>query len=234
MSDTLTNIQTDARFWASDRELTLTTGDNLRIANGIYQGMLTPGYKFLGVSIGRRWPEVTRQDTSLTMVVGQENYTWPASPDFNEPYFIEGLNSSASNEPYPIDAAPDMESWSFYDQTGNAEPLFWRLIDVSAVLTLSLRPNPIRTDGIRITGCIEGTAWTTGSSTTIFKHVNSDHALSMLIGAHFQSKRGNANRAMELVDMAAGLLPVNDMSPALTSRGRVRPWGNNSRRGMGK
>ena len=74
MSDTLTNIQTDARFWASDRELVITTGDNLRIANQIYQGMLSVDFKFLGVDIGRRWPEVTREDTSITFTAGTKRF----------------------------------------------------------------------------------------------------------------------------------------------------------------
>lgn len=167
MTDTLTNIQTDVRHWADDGDLDLTTAANLRIANQIYLGMCTPGFIVGGIKIGRRWPEVTREDTSLTMVVSQEQYTWPTSPVMTEPFYIEGLDTNASNLPYAIFPVPDMETWSDFDDTNDAQPLYYRLIDVSGTVKLALRPNPTQTDGIRITGIIEARAFPSTRTSTV-------------------------------------------------------------------
>jgi len=230
MVDTLTNIQTDVRFWADYSDLVITSGDNLRIFNTVYQGMFSPEYTVYGVKIGRRWPEATREDTSLTMVVGQEDYTWPSSPDFKDPVWLEGTNGTT--EVYPIHWAPDMATWSAYDpnNVGDTEPLYARLLDVAGVATLSLRPNPGRADGIRINGMIEVTELAVGTDSTVFLHKNSDRALSMVVAAHFKAKfDGNTGRAMELLNQAKSLLPVNDTTPNLTGSGMIAPW-NYSRR----
>lgn len=224
MVDTLINIQSDFRFWADAESEILTTGTNLRIFNTVYQGMFSPDYMLLGVNIGRRWPEGTREDTSLTMVVSQEQYTWPTTPKYKEPIWVEGTDSSTS-EPYPILWAPDMNTWSAFDRVGNSRPLYCRLIDVSGTVKLALRPTPVKTDGIRITGLIEITELTDGTKSTIFLNKNSDRALAMLIAATFKAKRGDTGRALELINQAKGLLPINDTTPSLTGTGRAQPWG---------
>ena len=224
MADTLTNIQTDIRFWADDDNLTVTSGANLRAFNTVYEGMLTPDYRLMGVKIGRRWPEVTREDTSLTMVIGQEQYTWPASPDFKPPFYIEGLDTNASNDPYPIPPAPDMASWSVLDDQNNARPIYYRLIDVSGTVKLALRPAPDQADPIRITGLIEVTALTGGSDSTIFLNQNADKALAMLVAATFKAKRGDPSRALDLIQMARGMLPLHDSAPMLDTGGYILPW----------
>lgn len=224
MADTLTNIQTDVRFWANDSQLDITSGTNLRVFNSVYQGMFTPGYKLFGVNIGRRWVEATREDTSLTMVAGTEQYTWPASPVFKEPFFIEGLDVNASNDPYTIFPVPTMQLWSDLDDSNNAQPIYYRLIDVSGTLKLALRPPPDQADPIRITGLIEVTELTTGSESTVFKNTNADRALAMLVAAEFKDKRGNSRRALELLQKARSLLPVYDRTPRLSSGGFIQPW----------
>ena len=224
MVDTLTNIQTDARFYANDSALIITSGEELRIFNLVYQGMMSPEYEMLNIRVGRRWPETTQEDTSLTMVVGQEQYTWITSPDFKQPAWIEGIDSNTS-EPYPLTWAPDMTAWSGLDYTGNAEPLMCRLIDVGGVVKLAIRPTPVRADTIRVTGLIEATELTQGSDSTIFLLKNSDRALSMLVAAEFKSQRGQSQRALELITNAVSLLPKQDNSPVLTGSGRILPWG---------
>lgn len=234
MADSLTNIQTDARFWANDGQLDIISDSaGLRLFNMAYQGLCTPDFKLLGVSIGRRWPETTREDTSLTMVVSQEQYTWPTSPVFVDPTWIEGLDTNNSNAPYPIHWAPDMTTWSLYDEVGDAEPLYCRLIDVSGTLKLALRPTPVRTDGIRITGLIQITELTVGANTTIFRNYNTDKALSILVAALYKMKRGEPEKAIELLTQVKGLLPVNDTTPGLTGSGVISPWqyGGNATRG---
>lgn len=224
MADTLTNIQDGVRFWSDDSNLTVTSGTNLRIANTVYQGMFSPEYTFMGVHVGRRWPEATQEDTSLTMVAGTEAYNWPTSPVFKGPFVIEGLDTNDNNEPYLILPAPDLTTWSAYDQNTNDRPVYWRRIDASGTAKLELRPKPDQTDGIRINGLIEVTEFTGGSDSTVFLNTQSDRAYAMLLGAHFLAKRGKPGRALEVVQMAAGLLPAHDITPSLTGTGRVRPW----------
>lgn len=226
MADALTNIQSDARHYADDDNLALTTGQGLRVANVIYQGMLSPGYKLLGRVIGRLWPEATREDTSLTMVVGDEDtYTWPTTPVFKNPVWLEGIDINTS-DPYPILWAPDMTTWSAYDdQNGTDRPTYARLIDVAGTLKLALRRRPYQADTIRITGLIERTEFSAGASTTCFRNKNADRALSMFIAADFKAKRGDRERAMELIENGISMLPESETGPALTGTGRIRPWG---------
>ena len=226
MADTLTNIETDVQFWADDTALSITSGVNLRLFNTVYQGMFSPDYIVFGVKIGRRWPEATREDTSLTMVAGQEDYTWPTTPEFKEPVWLEGTNGTT--DVYPILWVPDMATWSAYDpnNVGDSEPIYARLLDVAGTLTLSLRPNPHRTDGIRINGMIEVTELTTGANSTIFANKNADRALAMVVASHFKAKRGDSGRALELLNQAKSLLPINDVAPDFTGTGRIAPWGN--------
>ena len=227
MGDSLTNIQSDARHYANDFALTLTSGQGLRNANLIYQGMLTEDFRLGGVKIGRRWPEATREDTSLTSVADQEQYTWPTSPVFKRPWFIEYLDAGSSDYPYPLREVPDILTWNAYDssisQTGI--PVYWRLLDVSGTVKVALRPNPDTTgDTIRISGLIEATEFTDGTSTTVFLNNNADRALAIFIAADYKAKRGQAQRALELISEGMGLLPRQDSTPALRSGGYLRPW----------
>lgn len=224
MADTLTNIQTDVRFYANESDINLTTGINLRISNAMYRAMGTPGYRHRGVKIGRRWKEFTREDTSLTMVASQEQYTWPASPVFNEPFFIEGLDVNASNAPYIILPAPNMTTWSYFDDKNDARPLYSRLIDVSGTVKLALRPKPDQADPIRITGLIEPTAFVDGTTKTAFLNANMDLALAKLIASEFRRKRGEPERADELLGEVFSMLPVYDTAPILRPGGFIQPW----------
>lgn len=227
MGDSLTNIQSDARHYANDANLVITSAEGLRIANLIYQGMLTDGFRLGGVKIGRRWPEATREDTSLTSVASQEQYTWPTSTVFKRTWFIEYLDASSSNYPYPLREVPDILTWTAYDasisQTGI--PIYWRLLDVSGTVKMALRPNPDTTgDTIRITGLIEATEFTDGTSTTVFLNNNADRALSIFIAADYKAKRGQSERALELISEGVGLLPHGDSTPVLRTGGYLRPW----------
>jgi len=101
------------------------------------------------------------------MVVGTEQYTWPSNPPIMEPFYIEGLDTNSNNEPYAILQAPDMAAWSAYDQNANDVPVYYRLIDVAGTVMLALRPNPIRTDGIRITSLIPAVKFPTTKTSTV-------------------------------------------------------------------
>jgi len=175
MADTRTNIQTAARTYADDTSLDLTTGDGKVLFDEVYLGFFNPTYKIAGRSIGRRWPERTREDTSLTMVVGDEDtYVWSLTTTFKEPFWIEGVDSNS--EPYPIYPAPDMATWSAYDQVGNGTPIYWRLIDRGGELRLALRPKPSQTDTIRVTSLIGVRKWPSTASSTVDQNVAASEA----------------------------------------------------------
>ncbi len=227
-----TSIQDDVRHYADDSQLTIINDSNdngLRTSNLIYQGMFNPDFRLLGQKIGRRWPEATQEDTSLTMVVGQEAYTRPTSPVFKDPFVIEGLDVNASNLPYRLFPASDMPTWTHYDNFNNSQPLYFRLLNVSGTVKLALRPNPDQVDPIRITGPIEITEFTTstandGNTKTAFINIGSDRALALFIAADYHAKRGQAGRASQLVTQGLGLLPLYDTTPVLRARGFIQPW----------
>lgn len=225
MADTLSNIQSDARFWANDRNLTIVSGTGLRIFNAVYQGMFSEDFRIAGIQIGRRWPENTAEDTSLTMIVGQEQYTWPVSPVFKPGFFLEGLDASSNNEPYVIESAISSEQWSFFDDSNNATPLIYRLIDVSGVVKLAIRPTPDSADPIRITGMKEITELTDGTKSTVFLNNNSDKALAKFIAAEYKAKRGDPERALQLIAEGRAFLPLYDYAPRFKPVGHIRPWG---------
>lgn len=224
MADTLANIQEDYRHWVNVRNADIESGQGLRVFNAIYQGMFSEEFLLLGIKIGRRWPEATREDTSLTMVAGTEQYTWPTSPVFKPGFYIEGLDASASNEPYPIEQAIDMDEWSALDDSNNATPYRYRLIDVAGTVKLALRPKPDSADGIRITGLIEVTELTGPTTSTIFLNKNADRALAKFVAADYKSKRGDSSRAMELVHEGLGFLPRRNYTPVLRPSGHIQPW----------
>jgi hypothetical protein len=225
MADTLTNIQSDVRRYAFDNSIDITTGDGLRVFNEVYQGLFSPKYKLYGVVLGRRWPEATQEDTSITLTAGTGQYTWPTSPTFKPQPFLEYLDVSSNDDPVPIDWATTLAEWSPADLSTNGLPVLARLINVSGTLKLELRPKPDTTgDKIRITGEIEVTELTQGSDTTIFANKNIDRALAQIVAARFKSYRGDRGRAIELVTEAEGLLPIYEYTPQLRGTGVVTPW----------
>lgn len=225
MADTLANIQTDARLWADDSQLTLTSGDGLRVFNLVYQGLMNPEFEMAGIKVGRRWPEASRQDTSLTMVVGTEEYDWPTTTVFKPPWYIEGLDANNSDLPYTIWPVESMQEWSYFASVTNGRPKRYRLYNNAGTIKMALRPKPYQTDGVRISGLIEVTELTGSGDSTIFLNKASDRALSMLVAAYYQSKRGDRpGRAQELIALALGLLPKVDMTPMIAKTGYSRPW----------
>ena len=94
MPETLANIQELARNYADDSNLAITSGKGLKVANQIYQGMFTENYKILGNKIGRRWPEATRLNTTISTVVDVEEYDWITSPVFKPGFYVEYFENS--------------------------------------------------------------------------------------------------------------------------------------------
>ena len=210
MATTLANLQIDARFHANDSELDLTGAAALRIVNLVYQSLCTPGGTLGGRRIGRRWPELIRQNTSLTTTAGTETYTFPTSPVFKSgEWTLELLRAAQSSEPYFIDEATDEGEWSALDWATNAIPERYRLLHNGTAVVLALRPKPDTTgDTLRITGLIEATDMT-ASNNTVFREAQHDRALAILIAAEWKRMRLEPDRASELMFQALSLLPRN-------------------------
>lgn len=226
MGDTLLNLQPITRFFALDSDLVITSGEGLAVSNLVYQGMLTPDYRLAGVlNVGRRWPEVTREDTSITTTVGVEQYSWLTGVVFKDEPYIELVDAS-DNEPWPIDPVPSMGVWSRADMTTNGTPRYYRMIDVSGRgVQIALRPKPDTTgDTIRVTGIIEAPEFEDGSSRTVFRHKNSDRALALFIAYHYLRQRRKFDDANSVATEGLSLLPTYDFTPRIRPSAGSRPY----------
>ena len=167
MPESRSTLQTNVRFWANNSAENLSAGEAKVAFDQVYMGMFNPYYRILGARVGRRWPERTRENTDLTMVASTATYTWPVDPIIKEPFYVEGLDVNASNDPYPITPPPDSGTWGFWDDSNDSRPVHYVLKDVSGVLTLELRPNPDQADPIRITSVVGVKKFPTDSDTTV-------------------------------------------------------------------
>jgi len=218
MADTLTNIEADARFLSSNNSLDLTTAGSIGLRNAtlVHRGMTTPDWRLFGQKIGRRYPEYSEEDTSITVTDGTENYSWPVNTIFIEEPLIELLDISSSNYPYLIEPVPSLQVWSDYDDTNTGVPKFYRRLYVGGEVVLALRPNPDTTsDIIRISGLIEAEEFADGDSQTRFLNANTDRALAMFIAAFYQQHYGRPDEAIQLISQGVGLLPRYDYSPSI-------------------
>jgi len=222
-NSTLDNIQTDVQFYAGDSALSITSGNNLRVVNDTYQGLCTPGWGMVpGQPIGRRWPELSQEDTSLSTTAGTSAYTWPTTPVFLKDHiYIEMLFQVGDTDFMPLELAPDMNVWTLFSNSNDAFPVYYRFIDSSGTTQIDFAPAPDTSSlTIRISGPVEVTDFASGSSTSQFDNDNSDRALAVLIAAKFVLQRGDAARALELIGQAQGLLPKWETTPDLNS-GRI-------------
>lgn len=226
MASTLTNVQEGVRFHAKARNLVITSGQGLLVANQVLDAMCSPDGEVVGKRVGRRWRELTVEDTSLVTVLDQEEYTWPINSTFAEDPFIELLDaSSANDDPWPIRPCGDEMRWSALDGLDSGTPSDYRFIDRTGVLKIALRPNPDAAgDTIRITGQKLPDAFVNGSSVTPFRDRRHDKALAMLIAAEFRAQQESVEDATRLVSQAVGLMPKNEFQPRPTPS-RIQPWG---------
>ena len=227
MADTLTNIEADARFLSSNNSLDITTEGSIGLRNAtmVHRGMTTPDWRMFGQKIGRRYPEYTIEDTSIKVTSGTENYPWLESPVFIEEPFIELLDVSSSNLPYPIEPVPSMQIWSDLDDSNNGPPKYYRRFYKGGEVVLALRPKPDTTsDIIRISGIVEADEFADGDSKTRFLNANADHALALFIAAFYQQHFGKTDDAIALIAQGVGLLPRYDYTPSIRPNGFIQTY----------
>lgn len=221
MTATLSTIQTWARFYADASTLVLNSGEGLEVANEAYQGLTTPGYVFFvggrEFSLGMRFPETIQQDTSISTTSGTAQYTWPTSTvfKFDEGVALELESASGSGDYFPVHWAEDEDQVRFLRNASDSFPSQARLINVGGTVMLELLPAPNQSSlTLRIRGPVEVTELTGGSDQTVFLNKNTDRALARIIAALYQSKRGKAQRGLQLMQEAAALLPRTSYQPA--------------------
>ena len=231
MVDTLTNIESDAQHYANDSQLNASSGQGLRVSNRLYNGMTTPGYRagFSGtlVSIGRRYPELLKTDSTLTTTSGTAKYTLPATPVFHmEELMVVYVDASSSSYEYVIDKSPSEREWAAHFSSNNAIPFVWKQYYDGSNNVIEFRPAPDTTsDTIKLWGYVQATPFATSASTTEFIHKNSDYALSLLIAGDWLAKRGKTRRSRELITEAVALLPPEDSGSRIRGTGMLTPWG---------
>lgn len=226
MGSTLTNVQELARFHAKARNLTLTSGQGLLVANQVLDAMCSPDGKVVGQRVGRRWRELTVDDTSLTTVASQEEYIWPINSTFAEDPFIEIRDASSSNDPWPVSPCASEMRWAALDYADTGTPDEYRFITRVGVMYLALRPIPDTAgDTIRIRGQKLPDPFVNGDSVTPFNDRRHDKALAILIAAELRAQQEAVEDAQRLVVQALGLMPANEFQPR-SEPSQIKPWGS--------
>lgn len=194
MAKLLSEIQTGVRHNARDNNLTLTSGIGLETVNRMYRR----------IAAALPWPELRRQDTSITTTAGTETYTWPATPIFLDIKSVE-IQDGDDNDTYKAIYKPqDEHSWvELLTLPRQSVPTAYQRSSTSTAHQVSFRPLPkYSTKTIRITGIIEPTSLITADERTIFIQRAADDALEHLIAAEWAMHDG----IIELVQIQLGQL----------------------------
>lgn len=195
MPETLSNIQDQVRHLARDDSVDITSGTGLGVANRINRGMaalIQP-------------TELITIDTSLTTVDGTETYTWP-SVIWAAISNVEIQDTNDGDKYRVVKPPPNEFRWTRAGAASNGFPWFYRRQVDSGTSKLALRPIPSFAKTIRITGPVEPTALSDGSSTTQYLQFQIDDNLARLIAADYLVKRAQGEMAADLIAKASGEL----------------------------
>jgi len=218
MARTLTLIETGVQYLAKDTAIVLTTASSsaLKAVNRIYRGLV----------LALPWGEYTQEDTSLTTTADTTRYTWPSTVVFADVKSIEILGDNtqvhdtglglfdtvtyqaATTDYRTVHKPPTERDWVEAGQRpSQRSPEFWKMVNVSGVMKLELRPAPTTSSQtIRITGIIEPTELTAGSSTTLFLQSSADDALEHLIASDILMHDGMAQEGAQALQKGQGIL----------------------------
>ena len=197
MSSTITALLNLVKWESRDSQFSLTDSTGIAVGNAIYRRLaaLIP------------WPELNRQDVSLTTTAGTESYTWPATNDYIDVTSIEVQDPYGNLKYKQVTSAPSEFEWNLARQKNNSFPELYKRGHNGTNNLLYLAPAPnVSSLIIRITGQIEPTAYTVGADTTVFISSSADDALAYLIAADILDKRAQPQRAQSLVGRAAEVL----------------------------
>ena len=195
MPETLTNIQDQVRHLARDDSIDLTTGTGLGVANRINRGMAALIQPTGLLTI----------DTSIITANGTETYTWP-SVVYAAVLNVEIQDPNNSDKYKVIKPVPNEFRWTRAGAAADGFPWFYRRQVESGTKKIAFRPIPDFEKKVRITGPIEPTAFSEGSSTTPYLQFQMDDNLARLIAADYLFKRGQADTATDLLNKASAEL----------------------------
>lgn len=220
MSNTGNQIQTWARIWADDTGLSITSGDGLEVFNEVYHGMFNPDYMLLGFNVGRNWPEAYQtNDLGVNTTAGTNAYAWLTSPIYREEPIVE-LETTAGGGLYEIvKPGLDEREWVRLQNASNSRPKRYRRLLSGSNMQIQFAPTPDTTGlDIRLRGQVEITKFTSttaadDTTNTVFFNEEPDNALARFIAAVYKAKRGDAQRAAELMRDGMGLLPKTEYMP---------------------
>jgi len=188
----LTDIQTGARVVSRNAELSITDTDGLSRFNTIYRSLaaMLP------------WPELRRQDTSITTTAGTGRYNWPTDPVFLDVRSIEIQDAEDESKYKPIYPSPDEWNWSDAGNRSKQSVPDYYVRDYASLLhKIEFRPVPRYAKTVRITGIIEPKRIYSAANKTIFLQNAADDALEYMIAADWLAIDGftdfAANRVQE-------------------------------------
>lgn len=201
MAKTLTQIQTNVRFYGRDETIVLTTGTGLVIANSMYRAVasLLPWSEFR---------KTTNLPAATTSGTGTYNWISTTTAVYTDVKAFE-IGNDASDTQFVLQIVPATElEWNMAAKDSNRIPSMYVRFNDGGVDKVEIRPIPNYTSAtMKATGITEPTALVNGSSTTEFLVSSADDALSHLIAAAYLERAGmgqniiqaNIQRATEIL-----------------------------------
>lgn len=190
MSKSVTEIESGVQRHARDGNISLTTTEGLEVVNRVYRAL----------QAAWPWPELRRQNTSLSTTAGQDTLTWPAEFIVMSIRALE-IQDGDDGDKYKLIALSESElNWNILGQgTAVSVPQeYRRSSDNNGAFQLELRPTPLSGGKtIRITGILEHSL-SAADSTTIFHQVSADDAFELLLAVDFLQVDGEASELAAL------------------------------------
>jgi len=197
MAKTIATIQSLVRWECRDQTFSLVDTSGLQIGNSLYRRLCAL----------IEWPELNREDSTLSTTSGTEKYTWPATNTYIDITGIEIQDPYDNSKYKQVSAAPSELEFNLMREKPKAFPELYKRGHDGTNNVLRLAPKPDTTGlTIRLTGQIEPAEYTGSTDTTVFIMSSADDALSYIIAADVLDKREQPQRANRLVGRAAELL----------------------------
>ena len=197
MATTITNLLTLVKWESRDKQFSLVDATGVVVGNSIYRR--------LAALID--WPELNKEDTSLTTVAGQEKYTWPATYNYIDIMSVEVQDPYDNTKYKQVSPAPSEFEFTLEREKSSSFPLLYKRANDGTNNVIYLSPSPVVGSlTIRLTGQVEPTAYTAAGDTTVFISSSADDALAYLIAADILDKREMPQRANRLIGKAAEVL----------------------------
>ena len=192
----LTDIQTGVRVVARNASISLTDTDGLSRFNTIYRG----------VAALMPFPELRRQDTSITTTGGTARYPWIVDPVFLDVRSVEIQDGDDEDKYKLIYPVPDEGNWNAAGNRAKQSVPDYYVRDYASLLNkIEFRPTPRYAKTVRVTGIIEPKRVYSGANKTIFLQNAADDALEYMIAADWLATDGFTDFAANRVQLAMSI-----------------------------